>query len=213
MRTARFIIIVLLSLLSANLGAQQRKFTRYCPKQTYHVTWQTTHEGKNTTCVITTGSEKQYFTITDKCLTLAWRIVNPDKNTDLEFKLENGNYLISGTLKGKTVSKTVKSKGYPWFQNLEFNGRQFIGTAEGSSKKFECFRPYETNFYVMEATDLGRESIEGFDTKHVKVNLTGAFAGMWSCNFFFDWKSGEFEVYTSVEGPPGTKETRLVAEK
>ncbi|MCQ2178315.1 MAG: hypothetical protein MJY42_05465 [Bacteroidales bacterium] len=213
MKTARFILIALLLLLGTNLEAQQRRFTRYCPKKTYNVTWQITHEGKNTCYVINTGSEKQYFTVTDKFLTLSWRLVNPDNSTDLTFKSENGSYVISGTLKGKKVQKTVKSKGYPWYQNLEFNGRQFSSTQEGSRKKFECFRPYETTFYVMEATDLGNESIEGFNAKHVKVNLTGAFAGMWSCNYYYDSKSSDFVVYTSVEGPPGTKETRLVSEK
>lgn len=201
-------LAAIVTVLSIPSAAQSRSYIKTCGKRTTNITWSGGKSGSGYKYTITTGSQKEYFTMDSQKRTTEWRLVNESKDTDFTVTLSGGVYTFTGKKKGKEVNKTEKSSGQPWYQNIELNGSSVLGGK--SNVKFECIRPDNLDLHTMQVTDKGVMEVEGFKAKLLKATLTGALAGMWSCDYYYDASSGEFVVYKAVEGGPGTPETKIV---
>lgn len=150
--------------------------------------------------------------VDSQCRTVSWHFDDKADNTDLSISLKNGIYTLSGTFKGKAINRTVKSEGYPWYQNISYASGRKLKT-KGAALTYECFRPDNLDFQSMIATNIGTENIAGRTTNNIKVCAKGAKGKLWSCNYYADAVSGVLVCYKAVEGLPGTPLTTWMLNK
>ena len=202
---------IILSLLLAAVailssGAQeQRHYVLTQGNDKVNVDWTIDNSGDLLKYTITTGSRIEYFTMRKNYETVEYRVVDNTNNTDAKVVREGNVYTFSGRNKGKSIDRTEKSSGLPWYQNVEFNGAT---VADGRKPvKFECIRYTEMDKHTMQVVNKGEVEVEGYKTVRIRASLTGALAGVWGCDYYYDVTTGQFVVYKAVEGGPGTPET------
>ena len=154
------------------------------------------------------AQERNYISICGKTKTsIKWTEEHKSSNTNLSISLNNGIYSISGKFNGKQISKKVKSKGKPWYQNIAYNAG--LTLKNGRSVEYECFRPDNIKLYTMSAAKKGTEKLDGKNAVRIEVSLTGFMSAFWSCDYYFDTSSLMFVGYKGVNGGFGTPETKI----
>ena len=202
------IITILCLLLSATFGiAQERKFISTCGKTQTAIKWSEEHRNGKILLNTAQDSERHEYLLGNGYKTESWKIVNSSTNTDLTVSLNRGTYTLSGKFKGKPISKTVKSKGRPWYQNIAYNAGLTLKNRK--SVEYECFRPDNMKLYNMSATKKGIERFNGKNPLRIEVALTGFMSVFWSCDYYFDPNTLLFVGYKGVNGGPGTPETKI----
>ena len=201
------IVIALTLFLAVFVMAQERNYISTCGKTKTSVKW--SEERKDGKIYLNTvqGNEKHEYILDNGYKTESWKIINPVSNTSLTVSLKNGKYSISGKFNGKPISKTVKSKGKPWYQNIAYNAG--LTLKNGKSLEYECFRPDNIKLYIMSAVKKGIEKFDGRNTVKIEVSLTGFMSAFWSCDYYFDTATLMFVGYKGVNGGPGTPETKI----
>lgn len=201
------IVIALTLFLTVFVMAQERNYNSTCGKTKTSVKW--SEERKDGKIYLNTvqGNEKHEYILDNGYKTESWKIINPVSNTSLTVSLKNGKYSISGKFNGKPISKTVKSKGKPWYQNIAYNAG--LTLKNGKSLEYECFRPDNIKLYIMSAVKKGIEKFDGRNTVKIEVSLTGFMSAFWSCDYYFDTTTLMFVGYKGVNGGPGTPETKI----
>ena len=201
------IVIALTLFLIVFVMAQERNYISTCGKTKTSVKW--SEERKDGKIYLNTvqGNEKHEYILDNGYKTESWKIINPVSNTSLTVSLKNGKYSISGKFNGKPISKTVKSKGKPWYQNIAYNAG--LTLKNGKSLEYECFRPDNIKLYTMSAVKKGIERFDGGHTVKIEVSLTGFMSAFWSCDYYFDTATLMFVGYKGVNGGPGTPETKI----
>ena len=202
-------ILALVALLAATssvaLSQEVRHYVLTCGKQKTNVDWTIQKFPGGMKATITTGSRKEYFTMNDSFETSEYRVVDATTDTDASVTRSGDTYRFSGKNKGKSIDRTEKSSGLPWMQNVEFNGLSVVGS--GKAVKFECIRYTDMDRHTMQVVNKGEAEVEGYKAVRVRASLTGALAGVWGCDYYYDSVTGDFLVYKAVEGVPGTPET------
>ncbi|GAA6257255.1 hypothetical protein F070042J6_31070 [Bacteroides sp. f07] len=204
----KHLFITLLSLfLTITALAQERIYISTCGKTRTAIKW--SEENKDGKIYLHTvqGVEVHEYVLDNSYKTESWKIVDTSSNTNLTISLKNGIYSISGIFKGKPISKTVKSKGKPWYQNIAYNAG--LTLKNGKSVEYECFRPDNMKLYIMSATKKGIEKFDGKNAVRIEVGLTGIMSAFWSCDYYFDTVTLSFVGYKGVNGGPGTPETKI----
>ena len=206
--------IVLMQLITAlmlggNLDtlAETSRYVSVCGKDKTMIKW--TQENKDGKIYLTTiqGDERHEYIIGKGYKTESWKIFNPITNTYLTISLDNGTYSINGKLNGKHISKSVKSKGKSWYQNIAYSASHILGKT--TSIDYECFRPDNIKLYTMSATKKNIEDFDGMKAIRIEVCLTGFMSVFWKCNYYFDAQTKYFVGYRGVNGGPGTPETKI----
>lgn len=206
------IITMLCLLLFAASGiAQERNFISTCGKTQTAIKWSEERTNGKIRLNTVQGSERHEYLLGNGYKTESWKIVNPSTNTDLTVSLNHGIYSICGKFNGKPISKTVKSKGKPWYQNIAYNAGLVL--KNGKSVEYECFRPDNMKLYIMSATKKGIEKFDGKNALRIEVGLTGFMSVLWSCEYYFDANTLLFVGYKGVNGGPGTPETKISVPK
>lgn len=204
----KHLFITLLSLfLTITALAQERNYISTCGKTRTAIKW--SEENKDGKIYLHTvqGVEVHEYVLDNSYKTESWKIVDTSSNTNLTISLKNGIYSISGIFKGNQISKTVKSKGKPWYQNIAYNAG--LTLKNGKSVEYECFRPDNMKLYTMSATKKGVEKFDGKSAVRIEVGLTGIMSAFWSCDYYFDTVTLSFVGYKGVNGAPGTPETKI----
>ena len=204
----KHLFITLLSLfLTITALAQERIYISTCGKTRTAIKW--SEENKDGKIYLHTvqGVEVHEYVLDNSYKTESWKIVDTSSNTNLTISLKNGIYSISGIFKGKPISKTVKSKGKPWYQNIAYNAG--LTLKNGKSVEYECFRPDNMKLYTMSATKKGVEKFDGKNAVRIEVGLTGIMSAFWSCDYYFDTITLSFVGYKGVNGAPGTPEKKI----
>lgn len=179
------------------------------PKST--LTLSERRSGDKIIATLTEGSKIEIHTMDAGRKTLSFQIIDKSKNTDALVVLKDGIYTFSGQFKGKKVDRTEKSGGNPWYQNPLINGvKMFKGK---TNFRIECIRPTEFDRFTLKCDDKGTQTIDGFEVTQITNSNVGAFAGAWTCSYCFDVNTGEFVLYKSVEGAPGTPETKITIKR
>lgn len=201
------ITITLTLFLTAFATAQERNYISTCGKTKTSIKW--TGERKDGKIHLHTvqGNEKHEYLLGNSYKTESCKIANASSNTNLSISLSNGIYSISGKFKGEQISKTVKSKGKPWYQNIAYNAGLIL--KNDKSVEYECFRPDNMKLYTMSATKKGSEKFDGKNAVRIEVSLTGFMSAFWSCDYYFDTNTLMFVGYKGVNGGPGTPETKI----
>ena len=201
------IVIALTLFLAVFVMAQERNYISTCGKTKTSVKWSEEHKDGKIYLNTVQGNEKHEYILDNGYKTESWKIINPVSNTSLTVSLKNGKYSISGKFNGKPISKTVKSKGKPWYQNIAYNAG--LTLKNGKSLEYECFRPDNIKLYTMSAVKKGIERFDGGHTVKIEVSLTGFMSAFWSCDYYFDTATLMFVGYKGVNGGPGTPETKI----
>ena len=201
------IVIALTLFLTVFVMAQERNYISTCGKTKTSVKWSEEHKDGKIYLNTVQGKERHEYILDNACKTESWKIINPASNTSLTVSLKNGKYSISGKFNGKPISKTVKSKGKPWYQNIAYNAG--LTLKNGKSLEYECFRPDNIKLYTMSAVKKGIEKFDGRNTVKIEVSLTGFMSAFWSCDYYFDTATLMFMGYKGVNGGPGTPETKI----
>lgn len=202
-----FITMLCLLLFAAFGMSQERKFISTCGKTQTAIKWSEEHKNGKIQLNTVQGSERHEYLIGNGYKTESWRIVNPSTNTYLTVSLNRGTYTLSGRFKGKPISKTVKSKGKPWYQNIAYNAG--LTLKNGKAVEYECFRPDNMKLYTMSATKKRIVKFDGKNALKIEVALTGFMSVFWSCDYYFDPHTLLFVGYKGVNGGPGTPETKI----
>lgn len=202
-----FITMLCLLLFAAFGMSQERKFISTCGKTPTAIKWSEEHKNGKIQLNTVQGSERHEYLIGNGYKTDSWRIVNPSTNTYLTVSLNRGTYTLSGRFKGKPISKTVKSKGKPWYQNIAYNAG--LTLKNGKTVEYECFRPDNMKLYTMSATKKGIVKFDRKNALKIEVALTGFMSVFWSCDYYFDPHTLLFVGYKGVNGGPGTPETKI----
>lgn len=207
----QIVLIAVIVCLSTLAMAQERHYTSTCGKTTKTIKW--SEERKVDKIYLNTfqDNEKHEYVIGHGYKTESWKMVNASTKTDLTVTLNNGIYSISGFLNGKRISKTVKSKGKPWYQNIAYNAALTLKNAK--YVEYECFRPDNMKLYTMSATDKGLEKFDGNSSVRIEVGLTGFMSAFWSCDYYFNTDTRMFVGYKGINGGPGTPETIISVSK
>lgn len=201
------IVIALTLFLAVFVMAQERNYISTCGKTKTSVKWSEEHKDGKIYLNTIQGNERHEYILDNGYKTESWKIINPVSNTNLTVSLKNGKYSISGKFNGKPISKTVKSKGKPWYQNIAYNAG--LTLKNGKSLEYECFRPDNIKLYTMSAVKKGIERFDGGHTVKIEVSLTGFMSAFWSCDYYFDTATLMFVGYKGVNGGPGTPETKI----
>lgn len=201
------IAIALTLFLTVFVMAQERNYISTCGKTKTSVKWSEEHKDGKIYLNTVQGNEKHEYILDNGYKTESWKIINPVSNTSLTVNLKNGKYSISGKFNGKQISKTVKSKGKPWYQNIAYNAG--LTLKNGKSLEYECFRPDNIKLYTMSAVKKGIEKFDGRNTIKIEICLTGFMSVFWSCDYYFDTTTLMFVGYKGVNGGPGTPETKI----
>ena len=201
------IVIALTLFLAVFVMAQERNYISTCGKTKTSVKWSEEHKDGKIYLNTIQGNERHEYILDNGYKTESWKIINPVSNTSLTVSLKNGKYSISGKFNGKPISKTVKSKGKPWYQNIAYNAG--LTLKNGKSLEYECFRPDNIKLYTMSAVKKGIERFDGGHTVKIEVSLTGFMSAFWSCDYYFDTATLMFVGYKGVNGAPGTPETKI----
>ena len=201
------IVIALTLFLAVFVMAQERNYISTCGKTKTSVKWSEEHKDGKIYLNTIQGNERHEYILDNGYKTESWKIINPVSNTSLTVSLKNGKYSISGKFNGKPISKTVKSKGKPWYQNIAYNAGMTL--KNGKSLEYECFRPDNIKLYTMSAVKKGIERFDGGHTVKIEVSLTGFMSAFWSCDYYFDTATLMFVGYKGVNGGPGTPETKI----
>lgn len=201
------IVIALTLFLAVFVMAQERNYISTCGKTKTSVKWSEEHKDGKIYLNTIQGNERHEYILDNGYKTESWKIINPVSNTSLTVSLKNGKYSISGKFNGKPISKTVKSKGKPWYQNIAYNAG--LTLKNGKSLEYECFRPDNIKLYTMSAVKKGIERFDGGHTVKIEVSLTGFMSAFWSCDYYFDKATLMFVGYKGVNGGPGTPETKI----
>ena len=201
------IVIALTLFLAVFVMAQERNYISTCGKTKTSVKWSEEHKDGKIYLNTIQGNERHEYILDNGYKTESWKIINPVSNTSFTVSLKNGKYSISGKFNGKPISKTVKSKGKPWYQNIAYNAG--LTLKNGKSLEYECFRPDNIKLYTMSAVKKGIERFDGGHTVKIEVSLTGFMSAFWSCDYYFDTATLMFVGYKGVNGGPGTPETKI----
>ena len=103
------------------------KNTKCNDTRTYEIKKQDTES-----IVIHTCKTNDTVTVTEECkvqdnLSLtSWTYIRPEDNTDFTAVLDNGNILLSGTFKGKSINKSLNLGNGLWYQLGEMNLCAFV---------------------------------------------------------------------------------------
>ena len=201
------IVIALTLFLAVFVMAQEMIYISTCGKRKTSVKWSEEHKDGKIYLNTIQGNERHEYILDNGYKTESWKIINPVSNTSLTVSLKNGKYSISGKFNGKPISKTVKSKGKPWYQNIAYNAGLTFKNCK--SLEYECFRPDNIKLYTMSAVKKGIERFDGGHTVKIEVSLTGFMSAFWSCDYYFDTATLMFVGYKGVNGGHGTPETKI----
>ena len=190
------IVIALTLFLAVFVMAQERNYISTCGKTKTSVKWSEEHKDGKIYLNTIQGNERHEYILDNGYKTESWKIINPVSNTSLTVSLKNGKYSISGKFNGKPISKTVKSKGKPWYQNIAYNAG--LTLKNGKSLEYECFRPDNIKLYTMSAVKKGIERFDGGHTVKIEVSLTGFMSAFWSCDYYFDTATLMFVGYKEI---------------
>ena len=194
---------------SCKAQIQQRYFESVCGKEKSMITWKEKTDNNIIFLTTSQNSEIHHYRLSPSCTTLSWQLTDSIKHTNLTVILYNNIYYFKGVFNNRPYSKSVKSKGYPWYQNIAYSAGQ---TVNKNSIKYECFRPDNLELYVMQAErKAGTVVFNNQKAYEVKVKLTGLLSHFWSCLYYFNAANHQFIGYKGVNGGPGTPETIIKA--
>lgn len=213
MKRLDIIAFITLALFAAsNASAQQRTYIKTLgDKQISTITMSESRNGDKIIARVTEGRRVEIHTMDAGRTTIAFQVIDPDKRTDATVTLNSGIYTIKGKLNGKAIDRTEKGSGNPWYQNPEINGVHLFKGKQ--NLKYEAIRPDNLDLSTLKNTDKGTQTIDGMEVTQLLTTNTGPFAGVWTCSYCFDPKTGVFVLYKSVEGAPGTSETKIRIKK
>ena len=146
--------------------------------------------------------------------TLRWEISSKRHKLALKAKRHGSAIYIKGRVDGDAVDKRLDIDGKPWFQDVGFNIRRFILSAQ-QKMSFWMVHPKKKAAYKMLITTEGRETltIGGRGVAAIKTKMVidkFLVSRLWAGYHWHRASDGLFLRYRSKGGMPGTPDVEVV---
>lgn len=129
---------------------------------------------------------------------------NKRLNSIYRMQREGNTIVISGTVKGKNIQKSVSISSLPWYQSMH-DFSLFACDNSQDELYYWVVRPTDLKIVKMKAVKESKGSTE--QVQVIKVFPHGLGALFWQAHYTYRKKDGVFLQYRSVNGGPGTPET------
>jgi hypothetical protein len=152
---------------------------------------------------------RQTFLTAADLSTLAWTFSDPERQMELDARLQGEAIILSGAFDGKKVEKKFSAAGPPWNQLFQMglgpfaissdNKYQFrsIGTQGPGEMKIGKFTVTHEN---EEKILLGGKEIAAV---HLRISLSGLLSIFWHGDYWYRRSDGRFLRYRGKNRPGG----------
>ena len=146
-----------------------------------------------------------------------WEYADSGSQTLINAKRRGAEILVSGTLRGQAVNKSLAAGDEIWMQNSEYGLLEFLKTKE-KIKEFIVIAPEDLSIKKFRATREDEEEISWKGQKirvvKLKARLRGFFSILWQATYWYRLPEMTFLRY-KAEGLPGVPKAdiQLVREK
>lgn len=205
MKKILLILAAILILSSAMSYAQKYTYRTECGNDVGTVIYNRSDDADGIHFYCDHGQTKYWQTLNKNYETLDWRVVNSAEDTDIKAVAKDGKIVIKGKFKGKQIDRSEDRKGQPWYQQIGISGGHILKA--GETVKFVCLRPTDMDTFFLTATEMGETEFRGMKVHRVKMAPAGAFAKLWSSDYYYDSEDLSYAGYKAVEGGPGTPTT------
>jgi hypothetical protein len=132
--------------------------------------------------------------------TLAWRETTPADGTDISGERAGNTVKLSGTLKGRQVSRELRVDAAPWYQVFGPLMAELL-PAGSQQREFWVMNPEDFSAHKMQARRAGTERITAggaaVDAEKIHVSPAGALAPFWGADFWFRPSDGTY-IYSRL---------------
>ena len=148
---------------------------------------------------------------------LRWKYADSGSQTLFTAKRRGGEILVSGTLRGQAVNKSMAAGAKVWLQNSEYGLLEFLKTKE-KTREFVVIAPEDISIKKFRATREAEEEISWKGQKirvvKLKARLRGFFSILWQATYWYRLPEMTFLRY-KADGMPGVPKAdiQLVREK
>lgn len=137
-----------------------------------------------------------------------WNTKRKDGTTFLTVEKNKDTITLSGNIKKKKISQTLKNKGQsPWYPAPGIMLQPFA-SSEYKKKTFYIFSSQDKKLVKMIAKKVGSTDIKinnkTYKALHVEMAPPGIKAMFWKAHLYFEEKTGLFLKYEGLLGPPGS---------
>ncbi|MBN2400108.1 MAG: hypothetical protein JXI33_07185 [Candidatus Aminicenantes bacterium] len=181
---------------------------------TYHEAegdWRTTH-----TLVITPAAPgynvelqslragvliRQTFRTAGDLSTLVWTFSDPERQMELNARLQGADIVLSGSWRGNRVVKKFTAAGAPWNQLFQMGLRPFVlaGRKNYQFRSIGTQGPGEMKMGKFTVTRSGEEKIwlagKEITSVHLRISLSGLLSVFWHGDYWYRKSDGRFLRY------------------
>lgn len=151
------------------------------------------------------------LTIDKSAADRSWKAVERARGTDVLLVKAGDSLVLSGTFRGKPVSRTYALKGVAWKQMMPFDLCDFALSSAASLTftGIALMGPYALKSYTLQARRMGEETVEvrgkPVATVRIRIAPTGLFSALWHGNYWLRKSDGLFvkSVSSGMPGSPG----------
>ena len=142
----------------------------------------------------------------------SWKAAERMKGTNVLLVKSGDSLVLSGTFRGKPVSRTYALKGVAWKQMMPFDLRDFALSSAASLTftGIALVGPYALKPYTMRARRMGEETVDlrrgtPVPAVHIRIAPTGLFSALWHGDYWFRKSDGLFvkSISSGMPGSPG----------
>ncbi len=205
-----FLIPLVTWLQGEPLSATERyEYTQSTGSTVAIITWE--KDSADETVIRVRQGTNTFFNYCDPSgTTYRWRFQSPD--TDIHVHRRANTLHITGTSKGKVVSRQIELDSSDWFQPLSYSLRQFLAS-DRSSVVFWTVRSDNLKAIKLKAVKECVEDIRIGDhlieTQRIKVFPVGLYYRFWTGTYWYRLSDRFFVKYKGNSGIPipGARDT------
>ncbi len=138
--------------------------------------------------------------------TISWRMTDEAEDARLEVRRKGDRMLVTGSLEGEAVEKTIEIDALPWYQATSISLRPFALSA-AETVEFWTFRAASLKMHKLRAVKREVETIEvnqkTWEAQRIQLQLTGLLSAFWKSDYWFRKADGVFLKFKGPGGPPG----------
>ncbi len=137
--------------------------------------------------------------------TINFTLSDSSTNCDYQIRREGNRLIMSGTLNGKVINKSVEIDHKPWRQSVHDLSQFALKSKQSDDHIFWLVRPVDLKVVKMKAEYSRKRSDAEMIT--LKIAPVGVLSLLWKAYYSYRESDGTFVQYRSIHGPPGTPET------
>ncbi len=146
---------------------------------------------------------------------VSWEQSNPAAGNDLHATREGDTIRVTGTLRGKPVSRAQRVDSAPWYQIFGPAMKDLLPAGK-DQQEFWVLNPDDLSTHKMQVRRAGRERVvvnaTTLDAVRVHFSPAGILASLWGADFWYRWPDGTW-VYSRLPEGGGLTVTTIEDER